>query len=315
MSTLLGKLYIDPLLSNFAVGYAPHGLIAPDVFPIVNVPRQSGVYAVFEQADLFRVGDTKRAPGTEANRIRFRVGSDTYFCINYALKTQVLLEETANADAVFRMQLEQQRVGGALTMLALDWENRLAGRVFNATNVGSSVQVASSWTASTSNPVGDLNTALDNVENATGYRPNTMVIGVEAWRALRRHPDVINKSRNPNIVAGGNYPAVEEVARLFELERILVGTAFRNTAQEGQPQNLKPVWGPHALLAYLETQQAVDAPTYGAAFRWVEPSVPNMQVERLPFDSRIKAQELEVGYFQDENVVAPALGFLVQSVY
>ncbi len=313
MSTLLGKLYIDPLLSNFAVGYAPRGLIAPQVFPIVDVPRQSGVYAVFEQADLFRVGSTLRAPGTQANQIRFRVGSDTYFCTNYALKTQVLLEEIANADAVFRMKLEQQRVAGALTMLSLDWENRLAGRLFNTSNVGSSVQVASSWTSSASNPVGDLNTAIDNVQNATGYRPNTIVVGVEAWRALRRHPDVINKSRNPNIVAGGNYPAVEEVARLFEVDRILVGAAYKNTAQEGQPQNLKPVWGPHCLVAFMEHDQLIDAPTYGAAFRWVEAGVPNMQVERLPYDSRIKAQELEVGYFQDDKIVAKPLGFLVSS--
>lgn len=313
MSALLGKLYIDPLLSNFAVGFEPRGLIAPKVFPIVDVPRQSGVYAVFEQADLFRVGDTRRAPGTEANRIRFRVGSDTYFCTNYALKTQVLLEEVANADAIFRMKLDQQRVSGALTMLSMDWENRLAGRLFNTTNVGSSVQVSSSWTSSSSNPVGDLNTAIDNVQNATGYRPNTIVIGVEAWRALRRHPDVINKSRNPNIVAGGNYPAAEEVARLFEVDRILVGAAYRNTAQEGLPQNLKPIWGPHALVAYMEYDQLIDAPTFGAAFRWVEAGVPNMQVERLPYDSRVKAQELEVGYFQDDKIVAKPLGFLVNS--
>jgi hypothetical protein len=313
MSMLLGKLYVDPLLSNFAVGYEPRGLITPQVLPVVDVPRQSGVYAVFEQADLFRVSATLRAPGTQANQVRFRVGSDTYFCTNYAVKTQVLLEEVANADAVFRMKLEQQRVAGGLTVLALDWENRLAGRLFNTANVGSSVQVASSWTSSASNPVGDLNTAIDNIQNATGYRPNTMVIGVEAWRALRRHPDVINKSRNPNIVAGGNYPAAEEVARLFELDRILVGAAYRNSAQEGQPQQLKPIWGPHALLAYMEYQQLVDAPTFGAAFRWVDAGVPNMQVERLPYDSRIKAQELEVGYFQDDKIVSKPLGFLVNS--
>ncbi len=313
MSTMLGKVYIDPLLSNFAVAYQPRQFIAPQVFPIVPVPRQSGIYAVFEQADLFRIGDTKRAPGTEASKVRFRVGSDTYFCNNYAQKTQVLLEEVANADAVFRMKLEQQRTALALNVLDMDWENRLAGRVFSTANVGSSVQVASSWTSSASAPVSDINTALDNVENATGYRPNTMVIGVEAWRALRRHPDVINKARNPNIVAGGNYPAVEEVARLFELERILVGTAFKNTAQEGQAATLKPIWGPHCLVAYLERQAGMDAPTYGAAFRWAEAGVPNMQVERLPYDARIKAQELEVGYFQDEKIVAKPLAFLVSS--
>ena len=39
-----------------------------------------------------------------------------------------------------------------------------------------------------------------------------------------------------------------------------------------------------------------------------------MQVERHPFDPKIKVAEVEVGYYQDEKITAPALSFLVTNV-
>ena len=315
--SLLGKLYVDPLLTDFAVGFEPQGFIAGQLLPVVEVPRQSFVYAIFDQADMFRAPQsTHRAPGTEASRFRWRVGSDTGYCFPYAAKTQITMEEIAGADPVFRTRLELQRTRGALIELAKDEEQRLAGMMFSPANVGSSTAVASGWLATSgSNPVGDINTAIDNVQNATGYRPNTMVIGIEAWRALRRHPDVINKAKNPNIPAGGNYPATEEIARLFEMDTVLVGGAYRNAAQEGQSPVFKPYWGPHVGIFYIERDMpSTDVPTFGAKFRWVADGLPNRQVEKLPYDAKIKAQEIEAGYFQGEKVVSKPLGFLVNSV-
>jgi len=36
-----------------------------------------------------------------------------------------------------------------------------------------------------------------------------------------------------------------------------------------------------------------------------------MTVEVHPFDRKIKAEEVEVGYYQDEKVVSKPLGFLI----
>jgi hypothetical protein len=36
-----------------------------------------------------------------------------------------------------------------------------------------------------------------------------------------------------------------------------------------------------------------------------------MQVERHPYNSRTKTDDIEVGYYQDEHVVGESLGFLL----
>lgn len=315
--SVLGKLYIDPLLSNFAVDYRPRGLIAPLVMPIVPVPRQSGIFANIEQADKFRVPNTRRSPATEANKMRFRVGSGNYFAKNYAQKTFVTAEDLENADPIYAQKLEQARVSMVMDVLGLDWELRVSSLMFNTSNVGSSTATTSGWQVSGGggSPATDILTAMDNVENATGYRPNTMVIGVKAWRSLRRHNEIINKTKATAIAGGDVYPSTANIAELFELERVLVGAGFYNQAQENQPLNLQPIWADSALLMYQEFNvPSVEAPTAFAAFRWTVAGIPNMQVERLPYDAKVKAQELEAGYFQDEKQIVAGLSFLLNNV-
>jgi hypothetical protein len=315
---MIGKGYIDPLLSNFAVTYRPMGMIAADVAPIVQVARQTGIYAIQEQADMFKIPDTYRAPGEEAKITRFRVGSGNYNARNFALKTRVPLEDLANAQPPFLQMLEQSRTGVSMTQLLLDWENRTAQKFFNTSNVGSSAAVASAWhfNAGGGSPFNDLNTALDNVHNATGYWPNKMIFGRQAWFDFRRHNEIINKTQRTAQPGAAPMPTRQQVADLFEVEQVHVGLAYYNSAQEGQPMVLTPIWGSHVWMGYQKMDaMTVEDPTYLAFMRWIVPGVPNMQVERLPYDARIKAEELEVGYYQDENLVAPALGFMVQSVH
>jgi len=316
--SMIGKGYVDPLLSNFAVTYRPMGFIAQDVAPIVQVAKQTGIYAILEQADQFKIPDTYRSPGEEAKITRFRVGSANYNARNWALKTRVPLEDLANAQPPFLQMLEQSRTGTIMNQLLLDLENRTAQKFFNPANVGSAAAVASAWHFSTGggSPFNDLNTAIDNVHNATGYWPNKLIFGRQAWFAFRRHNEIINKTQRTAQQGAAPMPTRQQAADLFEVEQVHVGLAYCNSAQEGQPLNLQPLWGPHVWIGYQKMDaMTVEDPTFLSFFRWIVPGIPNMQVERLPYDARIKAEELEIGYFQDENVVAPALGFLVQSVY
>jgi hypothetical protein len=39
-----------------------------------------------------------------------------------------------------------------------------------------------------------------------------------------------------------------------------------------------------------------------------------MQVERHPYDSRKKSEEIEVGYYQDEVITASTYAFLLDAV-
>jgi hypothetical protein len=306
-------LHVDRLLSQMAIGYASNVMIAGTIAPIVTVDKQSDMYSVFSRADAFRLEAAERSPGAEANKITRTISSDTYFAKNYALKLPITLEDRENSDPVYRQELWNNGAQYLTDKLMLGWEVRVAAKVTATANVGSSAGVNSGWdNPASSNPIGDINTAMDNVQDLTGQRPNKMVLGVAAWRALRRNDQILNRIFGTN--NGGGYPGIAQVANLLELEQIQVGQAYRNTANEAQAEVLSKVWADHALLCYVPPAPSRDRPSFMYSYRWAPPGVPSMTAERHPFDAKTKTEEVEVGYYQDEKITAKEYAFLILAV-
>lgn len=302
-------LYLDVPLTNLVISYRPAGLIGDVIAPVVDVNKQSGAIIEFSQADLLRIPDTKRAPGTEAKKVTVGVSSKTYYCNNYALKMGVTIEDRANADAVYASRLFEGRAQILTDKLALDWENRVALQVTSTSNVGSSAAVASAWTGSGADPLADVNTAIDNVTFSTGYRPNNVTFGLKAWNAFRRHSTVRNLIFGTN--NGGGYPNTDQVKNLLQIDNVHVGMGFKNTGEENATLSLSNMWGSNVLVCFNNPTPRQDAPSFMYTYRWIAPGIPNMQVERLPYDPKSKVDEVEVGYYQDEVIVGAAFGFLL----
>ena len=314
MGATAQDLHIDQALSEMALGYRPEGMIADMVFPVVDVSKQSDLYIIWSRADRLRLHDTKRAPATEAKKIEESVSSSTYFANNYALKSSIPIEDFKNADPIFLDNLNTGKTELVMDALLLDWEVRLANQVTSGTNVGSYAAVASEWDdgGAGSDPIGDINTGLDVVQYTTGKRPNRVTFGLKAWQTFRRHPDVRNLIFGTN--NGGGYPNVEQVKTLFEVEEILVGGAFQNTTAEGLGESLSAIWDDHVLIHYSPMSASKERPSFGYSFRWNVPGLPNFQVERHPYDTKVKAQDIEVGYYQDEVITGDEYGYLITNV-
>lgn len=306
-------LHVDGVMTQMVMGYRPKGIIVDRVAPIVPVQKQSDFYLVYDRADTLRNYNTQslRAPGTEARKVSRQVGSGTYFAKNYALKIPVTVEDSANADNAYRQHFLDQHGMFLTDLLSVAWENRVATQVTATANVGSSAGVSSAWTGSTSNPIGNINTAINNVHYSTGYRPNVMAMGIQAWNSLRTHPDIRNIVFGTN--NGGGYPTTTQVANLFDLEEILVSGSFINSANEAQAESLSSPWLDHVVVYYRGAAAAIE-PTAFASFRWAPPGLANMQVERHPMDPKIKAEEVEVGYYQDEKVTGSTYAFVLRAV-
>lgn len=311
--------HVDALLTDFAIGFRPTGFIADQIFPLVDVPKQSDIFAIFEQEDRFRQWTDDRAPGDMANEVRMRVSSAQFYCPNHALSSTIPDELIANADEIFRQQVEEGRTSHILDALMINWEKRVADQTFSTAGVGSSAAVASAWTASAigdSDPVGDINTAIDNVQDATGYRPNRMIMGGVAYRLARRHNDVIAKTTNPNFdnALPGAYPGTAELANLFDLEQVVVGDAFFNQAQENLSLDLSRIWGPDVCVYFNDPNPRFDTPTYAVTFNWINGPMPRLAVERFAHDDERKAQKIQAGFYQDERVVSAPMAFLIRAV-
>lgn len=315
MFSAVGRsMYLDLPLSQTVIDYAQQNAgIAGTIAPVVDVMRQSGAITEFSQGDRFRVVEDYRAPGQEARRVEMDVSSHLYYCQPRALKAGVTLEDRINADPVFFAKLIDGRAMIVTDKLMLNWERRVSLQVTSTSNVGSSAAVASLWSTpeGDGNPALDINVAIDNVYYATGYRPNHITFGPKAWDAYRRHKNVRNVIFGAN--NGGGYPNIAQVAALHEVERVQVAGMFFNSAAEAIAQSISPMWSAHVLVHYAPLTPAIDRPSYMYSYRLAGPGVPNMQVERHPYDSKTKTDDVEVGYYQDEKRIGSTLSFLVQS--
>lgn len=305
------QMHIDKMLSEFAVNYKPEGFIADTIFPTVNVQKQSDLYATFSRADKLRSENDKRAPGTEARRIDLQIGSGTYYANNYALKYGVTIEDKANADPMFVQQLINARAEFIMDKLLLNMEKRVANLVTSGSNVGSYTAVASGWNGA-GDVLGNLNAAIDNVHYSNGVMPNKIVMGVEAWKSFRRDSTVRNLIFGTN--NGGGYPNVTQAAALLDVDEIMIGGAFQNTTDEGQAESLASVWADNVLVYYAPPSPSIERPSLGYNLRWSGAGLPNMQAERHAYDTKTKSEEIEIGYYQDEKLVAPSYGFLLTAV-
>lgn len=309
---LIGKLHVDKPLTNFAISYKPDGLIGDLILPMINTDKQHDIYDVWDQADFFRNEHDKRAPGEVPSNVRFRVGSDNFYCENYELGYQVIAEDQKNADASKRAFYERGSVAGLIDKIKLGQEVRLAELLYTATNIGSNSAVSSVWTGIGADPVGDINTAIDNVHYATGFRPNNIIVNNKVWNAIQRHTSIIDKSVNPNVTGGGRgYPTTKDVAELFNVNNIFIGNAFKNTTQEGLEKSIIPIWSNHCLVYYDPPGELTTRPRLAAKFNWKGAPTGRMQVIRHKPDTLRKSQTVTVGMYQDEKITAAPLGFLL----
>lgn len=307
-------LHIDQPLTNFTLGYRPRNLIAPDVYPLVQVPNQGGTYYVWNRAEWLRVPKTYRAPSTEANKIQMKVSSDTYFSKNYALGADLPYEDISNADMA--IQLRESASNRISDGLAMDWETRLATTLTTTTNVGSSVDLTAAgqyrWDDHINGqPVEDFFKGKESIRQVTGYDPNVLILSGHAWARFARHPDVIKYIRGAGDNVGGGSVTQQQVAAAFELEKVLIGKGIKNTADEEAIGTFTDIWSTSAILLYVAQAPSLMQATHGYTFWWQPEGFPGRFAVERRRDDKIHAETVETHTFQDEKVTATELGYLI----
>lgn len=259
---------INAELSAIAIGYKNHetALIADQVMPRVDT-AQKFKYTVYNAAQAYTVPDTKVGRKSEPNMVDFGGTEVTAETEDFGLDDLV-----PNSDSAAFEAMSKPATGGPLSPIAissmmlshlvqLDREIRVANMTFNGENYQAANQAvlsgSSQWSDPLSNPLDALLSALD----VPIIRPNTLVIGQQAWTKLRQHPRIV-QAIGKSAQTGGN-ASRQEVADLLEIKQIFVGAGFLNTAKRGQTPTMSRVWGKHASLINIDTLAAqIGQPTF-----------------------------------------------------
>jgi hypothetical protein len=238
--------------------------IADQVLPRVPVENQSDVYYIFEEGAWFRLPDkSKRAPGTRAPRIDYTLTTGCYFCIEYALANGIPDEVRDNADDPLRPDEDATKF--VTSQVYNLYEDRVATLVTACANWANSSSPTTQWDDATSDPVGDVNTARNNVLKFTGHLPNTLVMGWEVWSYLKDHPDMLDRIKHTQ----RGILTTDLAAGVFEVDRLLVGRAVKDTATlEGQSASMGFIWGKQAVLMYVPDSPGLMVPAAGYTFVW-----------------------------------------------
>jgi len=307
-------LHIDVPLSNMVIGYEPTNFIVEDIFPTITVGKQSDKYYKWAKGDFFRIPDTRRSRKTKGHSVEFSVSSDSYFCDNFALVHEFPFEDQINADTILAGR--EKRARAIKNLLTLDWENRVASMITSGTNLGSYTALSgtSQWSDYTnSDPVNDIEVGKAAIRSTTGLDANTLILGYDVMRKLKHHPDIIDRIK---YVQKGVVTA-DVLASVFEVEKLLVGKAIKNTGSEGLADSFSDVWGKNAIL--LHTTTGADAagvnPSVGYTFRW-EASLlggRGMAAEVWNDPDGGMFENVRVQMYQDEKITASELGYLISS--
>lgn len=285
------------------------GFIGQFLFPTVPVVKESDEYYIIDKAAWLRVNDTRRARKTKSNRIEFTVSSDQYVCRNYTLAGDNALEDLANHDQA--IMLRETTTENVTEGLLRDKEDRIARQVTSLTNLGSGIALtgANKWSDYTSSdPIGAVNTGHAFIRQNTGLIANTMVLDYDTIQVVRRHPLLLDMYKYTQ----GGMLTMENLKDAFGVQTILVANAIKNNAVIGATASITNIWGNCAILARVVPGVTKRTATFGLGFEWRPEGFPApMSVERQVFAGAgtENIEVIEVGYFQDEKIVAKDLAY------
>lgn len=294
----------DPAHTGIAIAYRNATLIADEVFPRIMVPKQAFKYRVYPAGQSITVPNTMVGRKSELNQVEMTFEEVDSSTRDFGLKDIIPNEDFANAPEGY--DPTGSTIEYLTDLILLDREIRAANLVFNADSFAAghkaTLESSGQWSHADSHPIAAIEAAL----NVPMARPNILTIGQAAWSVLRQHPEIVaavNKNSGESGLA-----TRKAVAELFELEDVIVGQGWVNTAKAGQAVTRARVWGKHAALIHRNRLAGTDR---GVTFGFTAQFGTRIGGERdAPNVGLHGAKEVVAGESVRELISAPDLGYL-----
>lgn len=324
-----GTLYVDPILTDFSVGYAPPTFVGLRMLPQVDVNTQSGRYRVFDRSSRVRFY-SRREPGAVANEVRGgRWSEDTFKTVEHSLQAAVADEERqqlnsqgglANATFGGALQINPEEDAVSLVNDSLLLEHEIATanllRDTGTYPAGHSITLlaADQWdnyAGATSNPVDIIRAAILKIQGAIGIAPNRMLLGSLATTWLESHPDIVARFTNFALTDP------EAFRRLtgFEGEFVTVGDDNYNDEDiQASTETLVEAWGKDVILAYVNDDLELNDLSFGKTFAQLYPDGTTKPTDRWREEGR-KSDLVRTSWKWDLKVTSSIAGYLIKDAF
>ena len=270
----LNQVHIDAPLTNMSIAYLQSQdlFIANKVFPVIPVDKKSDKFFVYTKNDWFRDEAQRRADATESAGSGYNLTTSSYSADVFAFHKDVGDQTRANSDTPLVPDREATEFVTSRLLLRQEvqfvtdfiksgvWGTDLAG-VAGTPSTGEFKQ----WSDfANSDPIEDIELGKEAILGSTGFMANTLVLGYQVYRKLRNHPDLVDRIK----YTSSNVITTDIMARLFDVERVLVASSVRATNAEGASPAYSFNTGKAAILTHSATTPGLMTPSAGYTFAW-----------------------------------------------
>lgn len=278
----LTDVHVDRPLTNISVAFLQNeaDYVAPRVFPIVPVMKQSDRYFVYNEGDFFRDEAQIRAPGTESAGGGYALdNTPSYYCDVYSYHKMVDPQIRANSDSPLDADRDatifvSQKLAIRREVLFLN--SYFTTSVWTGSTTASDITPGTLWDAANSTPIEDIETQQFSIKKKTAKWPNRLVLGTNAYKALKNHAEILDRLKytqrgviTPELIASILAPPGQPEAADDSEFQVLVASAVYNTAADGQATTMSFMADPKdALLAYANPNPGILQPSAGYIFTW-----------------------------------------------
>lgn len=302
-------------LTQIALSYTNEAFIADAVLPKVPVGSRSFKWLKHTKEERFTIPETIVGRKGRPTEVEFTATEQASTVSDYGLDDVIPVEDVESAPP--GVNPIGKAVEGIAELIMLDREKRVADTIFAAATypVGNKVTLSGTtqWSDyANSDPLSAMLAAMDGML----VRPNTLVLSQAVWTKLRQHPKLIAAlyPAGGNAATGGIFAGQQNLAQLLELDSVIIGKGWHNTAKPGQTASMARLWGKHAAMLYINPQAGpTNGITFGFTASWgtrVAGSMPEPKVG-LRGGTRVRTGETlkelivasDVGYFF-ENAIA-----------
>jgi hypothetical protein len=293
-------IHIDTPMTQISIAYRPQGFIVSQ-FPIVNVAKDSDKFFKFDGDSWLRDEAEERADGTVGAEGDYDVSSDSYTCVPYSFTKWVSDEERKRSDnplapdrnatefVTDKLLIKTERLAQAAVFTAGSW----------AAGHSSTLSGAAQWDDfAGSDPIQDIEDAKAVIEPKIG-RPGeemTIILGRQVYRYARRHPLIQAQlgSQERKLLSA------EQLAQIFDVKKVLVGSASYNSAAENDTASYGFIWGDKAWIGYLPERAELEKPSAFYVMSYNPSGLPTAQGVQYTFIERVR-QDKSNGHLENRT--------------
>lgn len=309
-----GDVHVNTPLTNFSQKFlqSSDAFVSMMAFPNLPVQKQSDRYFVFNRDDFYRDEAEERADGAESAGGGFDLSTDPYFAKVYAFHKDVTDRQRSNQDSP--VMLDESATQFITHKMLIRRERIMQTNLFN-TGIWSA-DTATNW-STTGDPISDIRDAKRTILGNTGYMPNKLLMGRQAYDTLLDNDAILER------ITGGSTRAMpamvmrELLAQLFEVDRIFVMDSIFTSSVKGASSTTRAfIGGDNVLVYYAPDTVGLNEPTAGVQFSWtgmVGSTANGVRIKRFRMEQN-EADRIEGQMSFDMKLVSSDLGILLTSV-